>query len=562
LEELRLDLHQIPDEATRQTVGRLLNLVEQLHAQVQALTAENQQLRDEIHRLKGERGRPLFPTARPPQPPAPKSGNVSSEAERHQPKPHQKGAKRDRIKVDRQEFLRVDPALLPPDAQCKGYDSVVVQDLVVRTDNVLFHKEVYYSPAQQRSYRAELPPGYRGEYRPGIRALAVSLAYSGHMSEGQIHTLFTDVGILIARGTVCAFLSEGHEPFHAEAAAVLEAGLASSPWQHLDDTATRVNGQNQVCYVLCNPLYTHYQTRANKERLTVLSVLQGGVPPRYRLDARALAYLETAGVARKVRRPLAALAAARAPDAEWTEAPFRELLARELPGLGPQQRQRVLEAAALAAYHAQTRLPVVQTLVCDDAPQFRQLTAEVALCWVHDGRHYAKLLPLLPAHREALAQFRERYWEFYRQLRAYQEAPTAAEATRLVAAFDQLFETQTGWEILDARIALTRAKKPELLAVLRHPELPLHNNPAELGARRRVRKRDVSFGPRTPAGTQAWDTFQTLAATAAKLGVSFYQFVQDRMSGANRLPALATQIGEQAQRLNWGHSWTSSPTSA
>jgi len=378
------------------------------------------------------------------------------------------------------------------------------------------------------------------------------------MSEAQIHTWLTDVGILISRGTVCALLIEGHEPFHAEAAAVLHAGLASSPWQHLDDTATRVNGQNQVCYVLCNPLYTHYQTRANKERLTVLSVLQGGAPRRYRLDAGALAYLEAAGVSQKVRRQLGALARARAPDGEWDEATFRGLLDTGLPRLGPQQRQRILEAGARSAYQTQTTVPVVQTLVCDDAPQFRQLTAAIALCWVHDGRHYAKLLPVLPQHREVLAQFRERYWQFYHQLRAYQAAPAAAEAARLEAAFDALFATRTGLEMLEARIALTRAKKSELLAVLQHPELPLHNNPAELGARRRVRKRDVSFGPRSAAGTQAWDTFQTLAATAAKLGVSFYQYLQDRMSGARRLPSLATQIAEQAPLLNLGHSWTSS----
>ena len=130
------------------------------------------------------------------------------------------------------------------------------------------------------------------------------------------------------------------------------------------------------------------------------------------------------------------------------------------------------------------------------------------------------------------------------------------------AAFDALFGTQTGWEMLDARIALTRAKKPALLAVLQHPELPLHNNPAELGVRRRVRKRDVSFGPRTATGTRAWDTFQTLAATAAKLGVSFYQYLQDRMSGAERLPSLAARIADRAQGLNLGQSWTSSSTSA
>ena len=47
-----------------------------------------------------------------------------------------------------------------------------------------------------------------------------------------------------------------------------------------------------------------------------------------------------------------------------------------------------------------------------------------------------------------------------------------------------------GWtcDALDQRIAKTKANKGELLMVLRHPEIPLHNNPAELGSRERVRK--------------------------------------------------------------------------
>ena len=91
--------------------------------------------------------------------------------------------------------------------------------------------------------------------------------------------------------------------------------------------------------------------------------------------------------------------------------------------------------------------------------------------------------------------------------------------------------------------------------MLEHPEIPLHNNPAELGARQRVRKRDVSFGPRTADGARAWDTFMTLAETAKKLGVSFYQYIHDRVSDANRLPSLADEITRQAQDLNLGASW-------
>ena len=129
--------------------------------------------------------------------------------------------------------------------------------------------------------------------------------------------------------------------------------------------------------------------------------------------------------------------------------------------------------------------------------------------------------------------------------------------------FDELTARVTGYAALDDRIAKTRAKKDALLLVLKHPELPLHNNPAELAARQRVRKRDVSFGPRTQAGKQTWDTFTpappqvrvTLAATTKKLGVSFYKYVFDRVAGNNHVPKLADLITEQAKQLRLGESW-------
>lgn len=94
--------------------------------------------------------------------------------------------------------------------------------------------------------------------------------------------------------------------------------------------------------------------------------------------------------------------------------------------------------------------------------------------------------------------------------------------------------------------------------VLTHPEVPLHNNPAELGARQRVRKRDVSFGPRGEAGIRAWDTFQTLVATAGKLGGSVYHYLRDRMTETNQMPALADLITARAPALNLGASWAAS----
>ncbi len=158
-------------------------------------------------------------------------------------------------------------------------------------------------------------------------------------------------------------------------------------------------------------------------------------------------------------------------------------------------------------------------------------------------------------HRQLLEAFREKYGGYYRQLRAYQQAPTPGQAALLGEQFDGLFSTVTGYHALDQRIGKTKANKEQLLMVLKHPEIPLHNNPAELGARRRVRKRVVSYGPRSEQGVKGWDTLQTLFGTAKKLGVNCFQYIRDRISGARQMPALADLIQQRAKTLNLGSSW-------
>ncbi len=156
------------------------------------------------------------------------------------------------------------------------------------------------------------------------------------------------------------------------------------------------------------------------------------------------------------------------------ESEFQALLDQHLPGLGSQVRTRILEAAAIACYQQSTEWPVVQTLVCDDAPQFKLLTDDLSLCWVHEGRHYKKLKPLVAYHQRLLDKFRSDFWDYYRKLLIYKETPSAAVAEMLRAEFDQLFSTESGYQQLDERKRLTRAKIAELLLVLDHPELPLH----------------------------------------------------------------------------------------
>ena len=545
-----LDLNSIADDRARELVRQLLNLLEDVMTDLRVAHAENQRLRDEINLLKGEQGRPTIKSNQP-QPP---STDHSSEQERRKPKGWSKGRKIDRIAIDREQIVQVDPDCLPPDAQFKGYEDVVVQDVVFRPDNILFHKEKFYSPSQHQTYLASLPQGYHGQFGPGLKSLALVFYYGAQMSEPKVAELLRSVGVQISDGQVSNLLIKDHTVFHAEKAALYQTGLASSPWQHLDDTSTRVNGQNGYCHIVCNPLYTAYFTTATKDRLTVLDVLTNHRPRRFLVNAEALAVLEAGGLSAVRRRQVAQLPG----ETIMEDATMQAVLEAHLPGLGPQQRRWILDATAVAAYHADLEFPVVRLLVCDDAPQFTLVTEELALCWVHEGRHYKKLLPYIPRHRALVEDFVQRFWTYYDQLLAYRERPTAAEAVRLEGEFEALFATITGYEALDERIAKTGAKKGCLLMVLTHPEIPLHNNPAELGARARVRKRDVSFGPRTREGAKAWDTFMTLAETATKLGVSFYHYIHDRVSGLYQIPALADTIEERAKSLNLGASWNTS----
>lgn len=254
-----IDPDELPDAQLRPTLRLLLNIIEELVVAVEALKVENQQLRDEIQRLKGEQGTPRFPPRKPPT----TEGNVSSESERHEPRRWRKGAKQDQLTITRTERLPVDPSTLPADAVRNGLDPVVIQDLIVRVDTIRFEREVWYSPSQHRRIMAPLPPGYTGQFGPHLKALALALHFGANVTESKLVELLRHAGVVVSHGFVAGLLAPeaaADDAFTSEARAVEQAGLASSPWQHLDATGTRVAGEPCHCHVLGNALFTAYHT--------------------------------------------------------------------------------------------------------------------------------------------------------------------------------------------------------------------------------------------------------------------------------------------------------------
>jgi hypothetical protein len=540
-------------EGAREAIFRLLNLFETLKADNEQLRAENQRLRDENNRLKGEQGQPKIKPNKKKSPSS--STNYSSEKERRQSKRRRKQRKNDQIKIDRERVLEVEADILPEDAEFKGYEEVIVQDLRIETDNVRFRKKKYYSPSQGKTYTVQLPPGYEGQFGPMIKAWIMVLYFAMNVTEPKILAFLQTVGIFISSGKVSDIIQTETERMHDEKAEIYEVGLCSTPWQQIDDTGGRVKGQNWYTHVVCNPFYTAYFTKPHKDRLTVLQILWGDRSLTFCLNEMAFAYWEQCGLSQSKREALTRLPQ----EQRLTQSELEALLKEQGPELGPQQYKWVLEGAAIAAYHTQDEFPTVLLLLCDDAGQFKRITETLALCWVHEGRHYKKLNPAFEYHAQILDQFLTKFWAFYHQLAAYRLDPTPLERERLADEFDQLFSPVTGYQYLDQRIAKTKAKKEELLSVLDHPEIPLHNNEAELGARQQKPKQNISFGPRTEAGANIWDTGLTLVATAYKLGVNIFDYLCDRISGAHQMPSLASLIKQKAAECQLGQSFQPEP---
>jgi len=533
-----VNLETIPDLATRQSVAQFLNLIEAQAAEIAALRVENQQLRDELARLKGGSGKPNI------TPSVPLPADHSSEAERQTRTPRGKPKKNATLTVTREERCVVDPATLPAGARFNGTRATIVQDLVIQVEVIRFLREEWFVPSTNQTILAPLPRGYHGAFGPTLQALVPALGHdTSNVSQPALLNFLRTMGLSIGTGTLARLLLDSTGRWTEEADAIHQAGLASGPWVATDQTATRVDGQNEVCHVVGNRLFTSYHTRPGGTRQDVLAILWDQAPV-FRLNDEALSWLEHTSLPAPLRKRLVL---ALPWDRELTAAELQGQLTAASITLGRQQQQQIGDALAVAAYHAQTRVPSVDWLLSDDATVYDHLSAGHGLCWIHDWRHYAKLRPVLACHQRLLDAYRTDYWALYRALLAYREAPTAEERARLAATFDMLIDRETGYAALDERISKTADKRAQLLAVLELPDLPLHNNDMELAARRRVRKRDVSFGPQSRAGARAWDTFQTLAATAAKLGVGLFHELRDRLVSPETTSSLAERIAERTR---------------
>ncbi|MGB5633455.1 MAG: transposase, partial [Waterburya sp.] len=186
-------------------------------------------------------------------------------------------------------------------------------------------------------------------------------------------------------------------------------------------------------------------------------------------------------------------------------------------------------------------------IVSDGAGQFRLLSH--GLCWVHAERLINKLIPFTESQRLAIETVQDQIWSLYQDLKSYKNLTLdqqQQQKARLEASFDQIFATTTSFETLNQVLLRLLRRKAELLKVLDRPELPLHNNVSEQDIREFVTKRKISGSTRNESGRRCRDTFASLKKTCRKLGISFWDYLIDRVGGKNLIPTLGELIAQKA----------------
>ena len=488
-----------------------------------------QSLRDEINRLKGEDGKPTISGKNQKEPVAVNNQISSESARKDKTQPRQaKPIKFDdtRLIDEIQTIDILDKSVLPSDVVFKGYAKSRYQSLEIRSKLIEIQRSIYYSASTNKTYTADLPVGYEkgSDYTQELKGHISLFKFSLGLSIPKIGDFLRMHGISISNGSISNIVLENGESLKGERTAIHQAGLNTGLYESTDTTASRFNGVNYNTHVFGNEAYTAYFTKPHKDRQTVLDLIRGEQPRTYLFNEHTFTLYEYLKIPFKITHPLRPLISDKTVDKQAIMAQIKGCLSAEDY---QKHEDKLLEGAYLAAYYAQNPLNI---LVSDDAPQYKLVSLLIALCWVHAGRHFKKLNPKFKHHQDLVSDFSTQFWDFYHKLKDYKLKPDPKTAKSLADEFDIIFSLKTGYQDLDDRIEKTKDNKQQLLVVLKHPYVPLHNNDAELAVRKEVRYRDVSFQTRTDKGTQAKDVFFTIIQTCKKLGVNAYLYILDRVT--------------------------------
>jgi transposase IS66 family protein len=419
-----------------------------------------------------------------------------------------------------------------PNAIFKGFQTYQVQELVTGIRNIEF-RLARWELSDGRTYTEEVPPAYKGShFGPHLRQHIIYQTHQNRVPQKKIHQELLDKGFQISAGQIDAILAQETGRFSKESETILQVGLSTSKQINVDDTGARHKGKNGYTTVVCNENFTYLKTGDFKSRAAFLKLLTAEERPLYTLNQAAFEYAQEYGLGKAAQEWLNSQK-----TGSYTEEQFQELLNSKTFSSTP---KRILEEAALYATCKENGLYSDIIILSDGAGQFNVM--KHALCWIHAERALKKVVPVNDEETSELKRIRNLVWDYYAQLVEYQKDPLPEKKAPLLKSFDEIFSSSTKGFQLAPLLKGFRDHKDELLLVLDHPYIPLHNNRAEQDIRHSVIKRKISGGTRSEIGRKSRDVFVTLFKTCQKLGISSWTYLTDRIEKKELIPNLGDTL--------------------
>jgi hypothetical protein len=520
--KIKIEIPEIRPEDRTPVVDGLLRAIDGLVKIVQDQAARIDVLEREISKLKGQSPRPNI---KPSTLEKEKPGTEKSEGGKRPGSA--KSNKTSRLKIH--EVKKIPAKNVPKGSRFKGYQDYVVQDVKLQVHNTQYRLERWQSP-DGKEIVAPLPESIQGKhFGPVLNAYVVCLSAQMRVTQPLIHEHLLDLGIDISTGQIDRILSEWGNELDSERKEILRVGLEVAPYIQVDDTGSRHKGKNGVCTQIGGEFFTYFCSTESKSRINFLELLQGE-NRGYLLNEFSREYLQKLGIKSSLMLTLPWGKSFSTPQG-WQSF---------LHSRGVSIREREITEAALLGHAVANGLRQDLLIISDDAGQFNVMLH--ALCWYHAERPLQKLIPLTEENRQDLEKVLGDFWQLYQDLKGYKKAPSAQAKGPLEQRFDTLSCQTTSFHSLNLALERLRAKKNELLMVLQHPEIPLHNNGSEGEIREYATRRKISAGTRSDNGRTGRDTLISLKKTLRKLGQSFWAFMLDRTSAQNQATTIAQMI--------------------
>ena len=491
-----------------------------------------QSLRDEIAILKGQKPKPKI---------KPSGMNEKSEKTEDQSKSDNSdkrpgSAKRKKTaELEIHETKVITAEVIPEGSVFKGYKDFVVQGIVIETHNTIYRMERWQTP-DGTYVEGNLPASVQGHFDSTLVSFILYQYHQCHVTQPLLLEQLGEYGVDISAGQLNQILNEDNKMFHKEKDDIIVTGLAVSSYIQVDDTGARHQGNNGVCTHIGNGLFAWFKSTDSKSRINFLELLRADRTD-YHLNEDALSYMQLRKLP-VIQFELLKGGQIYFADKEQWEAHLKKL------DISQERHIRIATEGVLIGGLFEHGFNRNLVILSDDAGQFNILLH--ALCWVHAERTIYKIIPFNEDQRLALETIRKQIWDLYFDLKAYKICPSIAQKVSLEKRFDKIFQEQTCFVTLNLALKRLYSNRVELLLVLDRPDIPIQNNASESDIREYAKRRKVSGGTRSASGRRSRDTFTSLKKTCRKLGVSFWVYLKDRITGTCEIPDLSVLIRQKA----------------